>query len=55
MKLQLKRNESCFFASCVIELWISLAEDVVETKGIGWFRKTLSEFLKKSSSDKIWE
>lgn len=53
MKQRFKTSKSCFFASCIIELWISLAEDAGETKGIGGLRKILSEFL-KSSSDKIW-
>lgn len=35
---QLKRNKNkCLFASCVIKSWISLAQDVVESKSISCF------------------
>lgn len=38
------RSKNCFFACCIIELWISSALNIEETKGVSWFRKILSNF-----------
>lgn len=40
-------KNKCFFASCMVKFWISLAQDVGETKGIREKKKKKKEVSEK--------
>lgn len=39
-------KNKCFFASCMVKFWISLAQDVGETKGIREKKKKKKRYQK---------